>query len=88
LFFLRALQQQKRRLADKVEREKMILSALPELSVKILDQARKKGRVTLSDMVTLAGVSRNTLKEHFRSLVEKKLLVRHGAGKATWYALP
>jgi Fic family protein len=88
LFFLRALQQQKRRLAEKVEREKMILSALPELSVKILDQARKTGRVTLSDMVTLVGVSRNTLKVHFRSLTEKKLLIRHGAGKATWYGLP
>lgn len=88
LFFLRALQQQKRRLAEKVEREKMILSALPELSVKILDQARKTGRVTLGGMVTLAGVSRNTLKVHFRTLVEKRLLVRQGAGKATWYSLP
>ena len=89
LFFLRALQQQKRRLAEKVEREKMILSALPALSVQIMDQTRKTGRVTLSDMVTLAGgVSRNTLKKHFSSLVEKKLLVRHGAGKATWYGVP
>ena len=89
LFFLRALQQHKRRLAEKVEREKMILSALPAFSVQIMDQARGKGRVTLSDMVTLTGgVSRNTLKVHFRRLVEKKLLVRHGAGKATWYGLP
>lgn len=88
LFFLRALQQQKRRLADKVEREKMILSALPDQSVAIMDQARKVGRVTLSDMVALTGVSRNTLKVHFRSLVEKKLLIRKGAGKATWYGVP
>jgi Fic family protein len=88
LFFLRALQQQKRRLAEKVEREKMILSALPELSVAILDQTRKTGRVSLGDMVAITGVSRNTLKVHFRTLVEKKLLARHGAGKATWYGLP
>jgi len=88
LFFLRALQQQKRRLAEKVEREKMILAVLPELSVKILDQARKTGRVTLGDMAILAGANRNTLKVHFRSLVEKRLLARHGAGKATWYGLP
>lgn len=87
-FFLRALQQQKCRLAEKVEREKVILSSLPELSVQIMDQARNAGRVTLSDMVALAGVSRNTLKVHFRHLVEKKLLIQHGAGKATWYALP
>jgi Fic family protein len=88
LFFLRALQQQKRRLAEKVERERMILSALPELSVAILDQTRKTGRVTLGDMVAFTGKSRNTLKVHFRTLVEKKLLARHGAGKATWYGLP
>ncbi len=37
LFFMRALQQQKRRLAVKVEREKNALAALPELAVKILD---------------------------------------------------
>lgn len=87
LFFLRSLQMQKRRLADKVEREKMILSALPHLSVAIIDQARKVGRVTLFDMVAITGVSRNTLKVHFRTLTQKRLLVRHGAGKATWYGV-
>ena len=44
LFFLRALQQQKRRLAVKVEREKNALAALPELAVKILDYVRDQGR--------------------------------------------
>jgi Fic family protein len=88
LFFLRALQQQKRRLAQKVENEKLILSTLPMVSVRILDQARQAGRVTLSDMVAISGVNRNTLKVHFRALTEKKLLARHGAGKATWYGLP
>jgi Fic family protein len=88
LFFLRALQQQKRRLAQKVENEKLILSTLPMVSVRILDQARQAGRVTLSDMVAISGVNRNTLKVHFRTLTEKKLLARHGAGKATWYGLP
>lgn len=85
LFFLRALQQQKRRLAEKVEREKVILSVLPPLSVQIMDQARKVGRVTLSDMAALTGASRNTLKVHFRNLVKANLLTQHGAGKATWY---
>ena len=88
LFFLRAMQQQKRRLAEKVENEKLILSALPALSVRIIDQARQAGRVTLSDMVAITGVNRNTLKVHFRTLTAKKLLARHGAGKATWYGLP
>src|SRR5258705_7407343 len=36
-FFLRALQQQKRRLETKIERERILLGDLPELSVKILE---------------------------------------------------
>jgi len=44
--------------------------------------------VTMRDMVRATGASGNTLKEHFRSLVENKLLVRHGAGRSTWYDLP
>jgi hypothetical protein len=36
IFFARALQQQKRRLAAKVEREKLIATALPELAFQIV----------------------------------------------------
>jgi Fic family protein len=86
-FFLRALQQQERHLSAKVTQEKLVLAVLPELAVKILDYARDHGRVTIGDMVRSTGASRNTLKEHFRSLVEKKLLLQNGAGKGTWYAL-
>ena len=88
LFFMRALQQQKRRLAVKIEREKNALAALPELSVKILDYVRDQGRVTTRDMVREFGASPNTLKATFTSLVGKRLLARHGAGRATWYGLP
>ena len=86
LFFLRALQQQKRGLAAKVEREKSAI-ALTDLAVKILDYARDHGRVTTRDMVREHGASANTLKSTFGSLVEKRLLVRHGGGRSTWYAL-
>ena len=88
LFFLRALQQQKRRLAAKVEREKWVLAALPELAVQIVDQARQHGRVTIGDMILITGASRNTLKEHFRRLLAQGHLVRRGMGKGTWYTLP
>jgi len=88
LFFMRALQQQKRRLAVKIEREKNALAALPELSVKILDYVRDQGRVTTRDMVREFNASPNTLKVTFSSLVRKGLLARHGAGRATWYGLP
>jgi len=88
LFFMRALQQQKRRLAAKVEREKLVMATLPELAVGIIDHARQHGRVTIGDMIRATGASRNTLKEHFRRLVQQGHLVRHGMGKASWYALP
>ncbi len=88
MFFLRALQQQKRRLAAKVEREKLVMAALPELSVQIVDHARQHGRVTIGDMIRITGTSRNTLKEHFRRLLAQGHIVRHGAGKGTWYVLP
>ena len=57
LFFIRALQQQKRRLASKVEREKGTLAALPELAVLILDYVRDHGRVSSLDMVRAYGAS-------------------------------
>jgi predicted HTH transcriptional regulator len=88
LFFLRALQQQMRRLARKVEREKIVLAALPELSVRIVEFAREHGRVTVSDIVKLTGTSRNTLKQHFRRLVAQGHLALHGGGRGAWYALP
>jgi Fic family protein len=87
-FFLRALQQQERRLAVKVEREKSALAVLSELSVKILDYARDHGRVTTRAMVRETGASPNTLKATFTSLVAKGLLARHGGGRSTWYSLP
>jgi Fic family protein len=88
VFFMRALQQQKRRLMVKVEREKNALAVLSELSVQILDYAKEQGRVTSRDMAREYGASPNTLKATFTALVEKNLLVRHGGGRSTWYRLP
>ena len=87
-FFLRALQQQKRRLDEKVERERRAIADLPELAIKILDYVRDHGRVTTRDIVREHGASPNTLKSTFSSLVEKGILARHGAGRSTWYGLP
>jgi predicted HTH transcriptional regulator len=87
LFFLRALQEQMKRPAKKVERERIVLSAMPELSVHFVEYAREHGRVTIGDMVTLTGTSRNTLKQHFRELLQKRHLVMHGTGRGAWYLL-
>ena len=74
-----------KRLERKMEQEHIALAALPELSLKILDYSREHGRVTLKDMVALTGVSRNTLKEHFRKLVAGGQLTMHGKGRGVWY---
>jgi len=85
MFFMRSLQQQKRRLSKKVEWEKNAIATLPDLAIKILDYVRDHGRVTTRDMVREHDASPNTLKSTFGALVKKGLLVRHGGGRSTWY---
>lgn len=87
VFFLRSLAEQVRRLEKKVERERIVLSALPELSLQIVEFAREHGRVTIGDAIRLTGASRNTLKQHFRNLVERGHLEQQGSGRGTWYGL-
>ena len=86
-FFLRALAEQVTRLNKKVEREKLVLAVLPELSLRIVEFAREHGRITMRDAVRLTGGNRNTLKQHFRALVERGTLNQHGSGRGVWYEL-
>ena len=87
LFFLRALRQQKERLAEKIERERLVASSLTDHALRILDHARDHGRVSIGEIAKLTGVSRNTLKDHFRQLVDKGYLSKQGGGRSTWYVL-
>lgn len=87
-YFLRALQQQKRRLEKKIERERLIASTLPELSLQILDAVKERGRITISDVVKLTGANRNTVKKHLAALVKANHITRHGARKGTWHGAP
>jgi Fic family protein len=84
-YFLRALQQQKRRLEKKIERERLVLGSLPELSLQIIEAVKERGRVTIGDIVKLTGANRNTVKKHLAALVDAKHISQHGAGKGTWY---
>ena len=87
LFFLRALAEQVKRLNRKIEREKLVLATLPELSLQIVEFAREHGRVTMGDAIRLTGISRNTLKQHFRALVERGHLDQQGGGRGVWYRM-
>ena len=84
-FFLRSLAEQVRRLEQKIERERLVLAPLPALSLQIVEFAREHGRVTIGDAIRLTGASRNTLKLHFRKLVERGHLNLRGSGRGVWY---
>lgn len=87
IFFLRSLQKQIKRLSAKIEKEKLIIADLPEISLMILEHAKQHGRVTIGEMAKLTDISRNTLKEHFRLLAKRKLITLHGSGRGAWYTL-
>lgn len=86
-FFLNALAQQKARLQKKIERERLVLGDLPDLSVRVLDLTRERGRITVAEAAKLTGANRNTIKDHLSALTRAGHLTRHGKGRGTWYGL-
>ncbi|MQY46055.1 Fic family protein [Rhizobiales bacterium RZME27] len=86
-FFLRALHRQKNRLEKKMERERIILADMPELSVMLLELAREHGRITVAEAARITDASRHTIKDHLKALVDQGHLVLHGAGRGAWYGL-
>jgi len=87
MFFLSSLAEQVRRLEKKIEREKIVLAAMPELQLQIVEFTREHGRITMGEAIKLTKASRNTLKQHFRHLVESGTLDQHGSGRGVWYDL-
>lgn len=86
-FFLNALAQQKARLQKKIERERLVLGDLPDLSVRVLELTRERGRITVAEAAKLTGANRNTIKDHLSALTHAGHLARHGKGRGTWYGL-
>jgi predicted HTH transcriptional regulator len=74
-------------LEKKAERERPVLASLPKLSLQIVECAREHRRVTMGEAIRLTGASRNTLKQHFRNLVERGYLNQHGSGRGVSYEL-
>ena len=87
IYFLRSLANQVGQLEKKVEHEKLVLAALPKLSLVIVNFTREHGRITMGEAIRLTDASRNTLKQHFRSLVERGHLNKQGGGRGVWYEL-
>ena len=63
------------------------MAALPELSLHIVEFAREHGRITIAGAIKLTRASRNTLKQHFRTLVARGHLQQQGGGRGVWYEL-
>jgi predicted transcriptional regulator len=87
IFFLKALRHQMKRLSAKVEKEKLLFSVLSSLELQILDYIKDHGRVSVGEMSVITGVSRNTLKPHFKSLVNAEHITLNGKGRGAWYSL-
>lgn len=87
MFFLKVLHQQKRRLEIKLDREKLLLTTLPELSQRILEIIKSRGRVTVREAVAITGANRNTIKKHLETLTEQAMIQKNGVGKGSWYSL-
>ncbi len=87
IFFLSALQKQMRHLRQKVEREQLMMGALPEISAQLINLVREHGRLNISNAERLTQVNRNTLKQYFRVLVANGYLALNGAGRGAWYSI-
>jgi hypothetical protein len=61
------------------------MSVLPALDEQLLQLVRQHGKLTLSDALTLTKANRNTLKLHFRQLVQARRLKLQGRGRSSWY---
>jgi DNA-binding Lrp family transcriptional regulator len=75
------------RLAEKIAREPGAEGLHPD-AMKILEEARRLGRITTGDAEKLTGAPRPTVKTRLGELVKRGLLVRQGQGRGAWYGLP
>ena len=85
-FFLSSLCSQVKRLEIKMDREPLLLTTLPALSMALLTLAREHGRVTVASAQAQTRANRHTVKLHLRKLVEAGWLKQQGVGRGTWYS--
>ncbi len=84
LFFLRALQTQKRILAGKLEVERSIVR-LNDIQVRALELVEKHGRSTSTDVATALSISTRSARYHLGMLLERGLVQAHGERRGRYY---
>lgn len=83
-FFLKTLDAQKEMLARKIEREN-VFTKLPRLSRHIIELVKNHGELSISEIESITGANRNTIKKKLAELVRDNHLSRQGQGKGTRY---
>ncbi|MCC6598027.1 MAG: Fic family protein [Alphaproteobacteria bacterium] len=86
-FFLELLCAQKDILQARLYGKGDELKNLPALSARIMTLFKHHQRLQMKDIELLTYGRRATLKLRLAELVKNGYLVRHGSGRATWYAL-
>jgi hypothetical protein len=61
---------EKNGLEREIERERILLGELPELSVQIPELCRERGRIKIGDASKVTEISRSTIKDHAAALAE------------------
>jgi Fic family protein len=85
LFFLKSLKKQKDNLEKKVKAEKILQENFHELHLEILKILKNHNRLAVSEIQSLSGANRNTLKVKLRELVEMKKIKTFGKGRGVVY---
>jgi Fic family protein len=86
-YFLRILIKQKSILQQRIEQEtQLAVGKLSPVSTQIMQMVSQRKTTTISDIVTLLNINRNTVKKHLKELAAKNLIRQNGTGKGTWYS--
>ena len=85
--FLMLLQDQKQTLYERLYAKETELRGLSALSSKIMTLFKEHKRLQMKEIIKLTNGRRATIKLRLQELVEGGYLIRHGAGRGTWYAL-
>jgi Fic family protein len=85
-FFLKSMQKQKVMLEAKMKDE-LAATKLPRLSLQIVELIKSRGETSLGEAVSVLGANRNTIKVHFKNLVNNGILEKVGIGRGMRYRL-
>lgn len=83
-FFLSSLKTQSHVLREKIVRERTIVS-LPRLSKQMVELVKEHGDLAISELESITGANRNTIKVRLRELVDENYLEITGNGKGSRY---